>query len=128
MSKEISVTRQIFIMKIVCGICWIITGICMLFDSILARIVACFALSGIIIAMLFVRSCKREETDEMAEKHMYLAKSQVLDYTMMILVVLGIVVLFVDISFDFRKVFYFIFGLLELITGLVFLYYEKVGE
>lgn len=128
MTDKISLVKQIFIQKIVCGLAWMVTGVSMVFDSMASKIVGCVALAIIIAAMSYVRFAKKEQEDEMAKNHMNLAKAKVLDYVMMVAMIIGILSLVVEIRFDFRNVVYFVVGAVELIIGMTFLHYEKVGE
>lgn len=128
MTDKISLVKQIFIQKIVCGLAWMVTGVSMVFDSMASKIVGCVALAIIIAVMSYVRFAKKEQEDEMAKNHMNLAKAKVLDYVMMVAMIIGILSLVVEIRFDFRNVVYFVVGAVELIIGMTFLHYEKVGE
>ncbi len=128
MKKRMSLTKQIFIRNIVCGIAWIITGLTLVFESEPLQLVRGIALIIIMIARFYVEFSNKEQEDEMAEKHMNLAKARSLDYAMLVLIIFGVVAIYVDITFDFRKVFFFVLGLLEFIIGITFLNCEKVGE
>ena len=67
MKKELSVRRQIYLLKVVSGIAWIIAGLCMFLDNkffLTVRIIAMLLSIGI---MIWVHFAKKEAMDEMAD-------------------------------------------------------------
>ena len=73
--RVMPVGRQIYLLKVVSGIAWIVAGISHCFDSLFFDIVQFVAMSLCVCVLFWVQFSKKEKMDEMAEQDLMKAQS-----------------------------------------------------
>lgn len=128
MNKEkhtLSVTQKYTLRYIINGCLWLLYSIFNLIPSKPIEILGTVLLLISTVCSLYVVLGKQEADDEMSIKHINLAKSMCLDILICSIMVAGIVSCFVSIPF--YKTYGFLIAASHIISGLLFLKYEKEG-
>ena len=127
-SKKLSLLQNYTLRYTITGGFWIIYSTFHLFDSIFANAVAILALIGTILSQLAL-SLKTEAEDEMSKQHLLKAKSLCLDIVYGSLLIFTILSMFVvDIVVVLKHTYGFFIGAINVIIGLLFVYFEKAGD
>jgi len=131
--KQLTVRKRVFIEHILCGMGWLVVGVILLFDNIILNSIGSIIMAGLIIGTVYPLFAKKERQDEMADKHMNMAKAITLDIIMMLSFIFGAVYIFAsfggkEIQIDLFQIFYFLIGGVLLMTGGIFLGLEGAGE
>ncbi len=138
MKKELSVRRQIYLLKVVSGIAWIIAGVCMFLDNkffLTVRIIAMLLSIGI---MIWVHFAKKEAMDEMADFELMRAESNVLKLLHMGFCLVACVLIIFDwpgweahvqTEMELHEILcagiFVYLGIGDFITGILFRHYEE---
>ena len=129
MKKKMSLINYYKIQNIFGGILWLIVGACFLKDSVVTNAISCVTLLIAMGILIYSMKVKREEEDEMARLHLNEAKSTVLDVILFLSLMVGVVSFVVeDVVINFRCIYYFMLGGIQLLVGILFVYKEKVGK
>jgi len=129
--KEMSFAEQIHTLKTERGIIWIIVGVLNCFDSAIMSVLRIIALVFCIIEIFRVSRAKRENSDEMAEENLEKAKARTLDLMHNVFLLSSIIAMSAAFILDkgvvavnwtktVPVVFFIIYGIEELLTGLIF--------
>lgn len=127
--KEMSVMKQSVLKNFIDGAAWCLYGGFALFDNIPCRIISIIFLVVAIASCGLALFAKQEEDDEMSTLHMRHAKST--SYSIMIaaVAIIGIIsIVKNDMVFNYRHIYPFVLGVAEIIVGICFAVYEKVGD
>ncbi len=128
MNKEkhtLSVTQKYTLRYIINGCLWLLYSIFNLIPSKPIEILGAVLLLISTVCSFYVVLGKQESDDEMSIQHINLAKSLCLDILICSIMVAGIVSSFVSIPF--YKTYGFLIAVSHIISGLLFLKYEKEG-
>ncbi len=128
MNKEkhtLSVTQKYTLRYIINGCLWLLYSIFNLIPSKPIEILGTVLLLISTVCSFYVVFGKQESDDEMSIQHINLAKSLCLDILICSIMVAGIVSSFVSIPF--YKTYGFLIAASLIISGLLFLKYEKEG-
>lgn len=127
--KVLSIGSQIFLGKVVVGICWIIAGISGYLGGLLGDILQIIFLLGAIIPMILLQRSKKEESDEMADENFTRAKAQAGDLMHIVLCLATVAVPLMgfipgSVDWNWPRVmawsFFILIGIQNLITGFAF--------
>ncbi len=128
-NKVMSVMKQTILITIVDGIAWCLFGIFFLFDNIPCKVLAIISILIAITSTGIATFSKHEEDDEMSIKHMHHARSRSYSIIMATVALIGIVSMIGnDITISYRLIYPFVLGIGEIIVGIYFVVYEKVGD
>lgn len=128
MNKEkhtLSVTQKYTLRYIINGCLWLIYSFFNLIPSKPIEILGTVLLLISTVCSFYVVLGKQESDDEMSIQHINLAKSLCLDILICSIMVAGIVSNFVSIPF--YQTYGFLIAASHIISGLLFLKYEKEG-
>lgn len=129
MKKTLSIKEQMFLLKVVSGITWIVAGVFGYFENIAATVVVALAMLVSIFCLVRVMAAKREMSDEMSDQHFAMAQSEAMTKLHWILCVFALVLMLVEalpvrLSINWHEllisVFFIIIGLSNLFTGFTF--------
>lgn len=139
MNKKIGLIESKTLLYVGNGTAWLAYGVFSLFDNTVCKILSIvFLLCGITSLILGMTS--REKDDEMSKHNLLKAKATTMDLTkisilfvLMINTVLGLLHTFFPslnetIFVSIKTVVPMIIGILEIVTGVLFLKYERDGE
>ena len=132
--KELSIGGQIFLGKIVVGICWMAAGISGYFGGVISSALQIIFLLGAIIPMILLFRSKKEESDEMADVNLTQAKAQTGDLMHIVLCMAAVIVPLLEFfpgstDWNWPRImgwsFFILIGIQNLITGFVFKMLEE---
>ncbi len=134
MQKEFSLELKNHIGSIVCGVCWLLAGIFINYESKEALIATSFFLVGAAVSMLVLMFIQSVEGDEMSEMN-YL-KSRVRTYNSCLLTFIIFALMGVINRLTVEKDFFnnwqawtmMFIGIQQVISGIYFAKYEKDGD
>ena len=131
--KTMPLVKSIVIQYLIGGLAWFGYGFTLLFDNLPCKIIAALLMLIALTCSLITIFCKKESQDEMSNVHMIKAKAASCNFIHEIALVLGIIVpitiIFnVNILIPLKFLFPIILGIIRIIIGIMFVYYEKVGD
>lgn len=127
--RILSIGSQIFLGKVVVGICWIIAGVAGYLGGLVGDILQVIFLLGAIIPMILLRRSKKEESDEMADENFIRAKALAGDLMHIVLCLATVAVPLMGLipgseNWNWPRVmawsFFILIGIQNLITGFAF--------
>ena len=121
----LSVTQKYTIRYIINGCLWLLYSILNLIPFKPIKTLGTVLLLISTVCSFYALLGRQESDDEMSIQHINLAKSMCLDILICSIMTAGIVSGFV--SFPFYKIYGFFVGASQIISGLLFLKYEKEG-
>jgi uncharacterized membrane protein len=127
-SRKLSLSEAYKQRFVVSGCSWLVYAVSNLFGNIPCRIISIVALLiAIVSTAAFFR--KVENEDEMAIKHIYRAKANTHDCMFAVLLICVIISLVgAQFRVDLNDVYGFVLGISNLLTGCLFMHFEKVGD
>ena len=123
--RVMPVGRQIYLLKVISGIAWIVAGISYCFDSLFFDIVQIIAMSLNVCILFWVQFSKKEKMDEMADQDLMKAQSITMQIMHICLCIVACgVIIFGDKNIEWNTIIFaglFIYmGIEELLTGVLF--------
>ena len=126
--KKMSFAEQVWRLKVVSGAAWIFVGAFSCFDNPVCTVLHVLALLILPINIIYIALAKRENSDEMAEENLNMAKAKTLDIMQVLFGVGGIAALLLcevaEMDWDWSKmilaVVFVVVGVQNLVSGLIF--------
>ncbi len=135
MSKEnkepMSLSKKYNIRYTIDGLAWLLYAVVNLIpgDGIPLKIVCIILLLIAVICSVVSLVAKSDTEDEMSDLHINKAKAMTLDYTISALLILGIISIFLGhLEIDIRKLYPFVIGVVQLLTGVLFWLEERTSD
>lgn len=135
MSKEnkepMSLSKKYNIRYTIDGLAWLLYAVVNLIpgDGIPLKIVCIILLLIAVICSVVSLVAKSGTEDEMSDLHINKAKAMTLDYTISVFLIFGVISIFLGrLEIDIRKLYPFVIGVVQLLTGVLFWLEERTRD
>ena len=135
MSKEnkepMSLSKKYNIRYTIDGLAWLLYAVVNLIpgDGIPLKVVCIILLLIAVICSVVSLVAKSDTEDEMSDLHINKAKAMTLDYTISAFLIFGIISIFLGhLEIDIRKLYPFVIGVVQLLTGVLFWLEERTSD
>lgn len=133
MKKEISLVLVNFLDSVVVGTAWIGFGISGFFDNKMSSIIGAILLLTASAAIFFSIFAKTQGSDEMSRFHLIKARAATLKIFLLIILFVYLVIyilkaLSIPFSLSLLEFVPFILGIINILSGALFIKYERNGD
>ena len=127
--KTMPLVKSIVIQYLIGGLAWFGYGFTLLFDNLPCKIIAAASMLVAVYCSVISIFSKKEPEDEMSNIHMIKSKAVVCDliYTATLIFTL-LILANVTFSIPIKFMSPLLLGIIQIIIGSMFVYYEKVGD
>lgn len=127
--EKLSLVKSIIIQYLINGLAWFVYAFSLLFENLPCKIIAAVSMLVAVSCSVISIFSKKEPEDEMSNVHMIKSKAVVCDlvYTATLIFTL-LIPANVTFSIPIKFMSPLLLGIIQIVIGFMFVYYEKVGD
>lgn len=129
--EPMSLSKKYNIRYTIDGLAWLLYAVVNLIPGggIPLKVVCIILMLVAVICSVLSLVAKSDTEDEMSDLHVNKAKAMTLDYTISAFLIFGIISLFLGyFEIDIRKLYPFVIGVVQLLTGVLFWLEERTSD